>query len=82
MLVKWHIKVIGGADYRGACRRQAYIAHVWPILTRHVVIPMRYIWTKKEDKMSGTVTEGLRCRSGAPIMPLERLSALLKADWT
>ena len=63
-----------------AHRGQVHIACVWPILRRHVVTLMGYNWTKREDKMSGTVMEGLRCSSGAPSMPLERSSALLKAD--
>jgi len=63
-----------------AHRGQAHIACVWPILRRHVVKLMHYNWTKSEDKMSGTVMEGLRRSSGAPSTPLERLSALLKAD--
>jgi len=66
----------------GTNRGQVLITCVWPILRRHVVILMYYNWTKKEDKLSGTVTMGLRCSSGAPIMPLERPSALLKADLT
>jgi len=64
----------------GAHRGQTQIACVWPHMRRHVVILMCYNWTKKEDKLSGTVMVGLRCNSGAPRMPLERPSALLKTD--
>jgi len=64
----------------GAHRGQVHVACVWPILRRHVVILMHYNWTKNEYKLSGTVMVGLRCSSGAPSMPLERPSALLKTD--